>query len=61
ITFTKKGLGTYITENKNTINQLKKELAQTAMNTFIENMHKIGFNNQELITALNNHLNKEGS
>lgn len=52
ITYTQRGTGTFITEDKNIINALKKEISMNVIKTFIEGMTKLGFTNEEIIKAV---------
>jgi len=56
ITFTKRGMGTYVTEEKKTISSLKEEISQKIILDFVEGMNKLGFSNKELINILKEHL-----
>ncbi len=56
ITFTKRGMGTYVTEEEKTIRSLKKEISQKIILNFVEGMNKLGFSNKELINALKEYL-----
>jgi len=52
ITFTKRGMGTYVTEEEKTISSLKEEISKKIILDFVEGMNKLGFSNKELINAL---------
>jgi len=56
ITFTKRGMGTYVTEEEKTISSLKEELSKKIILGFIEGMNKLGFSNKELINTLKEYL-----
>jgi DNA-binding transcriptional regulator YhcF (GntR family) len=56
ITFTKRGMGTYVTEEKKTINSLKEEISKKIILDFVEGMNKLGFSNKELINTLKEYL-----
>jgi len=49
ITYTKRGMGTYVTEEEKIISSLKEELSKKIILDFIEGMNKLGFSNKELI------------
>jgi len=54
--FTKRGLGTFITENKETVVMIKKEMAEKLLNEFIEGMKKLGYTSKEIIEILQTKL-----
>ena len=56
ITFTKRGMGTYVTEEEITISSLKEEISKKIILDFVEGMNKLGFSNKELINALKEYL-----
>lgn len=49
ILFTKRGLGTFITESTERIGNLRYEMAKTQINTFINGMKQIGYTKNEMI------------
>jgi len=56
ITFTKRGMGTYVTEEEKTISSLKEETSQKIILDFVEGMNKLGFSNKELTSILKEYL-----
>lgn len=56
ITYTKRGMGTYVTEKEKTISSLKEEISKKIILNFVEGMNKLGFSNKELITTLKEYL-----
>ena len=56
ITFTKRGMGTYVTEEEKTISSLMQEISKKIILDFIEGMNNLGFSNKELINALKEYL-----
>ena len=56
VTFTKRGMGTYVTEEEKTIRSLKEEISQKIIMDFIKGMNKLGFSNKELINTLKEYL-----
>jgi len=56
ITFTKRGMGTYVTEEEKTIKLLKEETSQKIILDFVEGMNKLGFSNKELTSILKEYL-----
>lgn len=49
ILFTKRGLGTFITESTERIGNLRYEMAKIQIDTFINGMKQIGFTKKEMI------------
>ena len=56
ITFTKRGMGTYVTEEEKTISSLKEELSKKIIIDFVEGMNRLGFSNKEMINTLKEYL-----
>ena len=56
ITFTKRGMGTYVTEEEKTISSLKEEISKKIILDFVEGMNKLGFSNKEMINTLKKYL-----
>ena len=54
--FTKRGLGTFITENKETVHMIKTEMAEKLLNEFIEGMKRLGYTGEEIIKILQEKL-----
>ena len=56
VTFTKRGMGTYVTEEEKTIRSLKEEISQKIIMDFIKGMNKLGFSKEEMINTLKEYL-----
>jgi len=56
ITYTRRGMGTYVTEEGKTISSLKEEISRKIILDFVEGMNKLGFSNEELISTLKEYL-----
>lgn len=52
ILFTKRGLGTFITESKDRIDGLRLEMAQKQINEFVRGMEKIGYTKEDMIAFI---------
>lgn len=52
VCFTKRGLGTYVTEDNEKLTVIKEEMAGTLLDKFIEGMKDLGFTKDELIKML---------
>jgi DNA-binding transcriptional regulator YhcF (GntR family) len=50
--FTKRGLGTFVTEDKNKINTFREEMAHSLIQDFIKGMIDLGFSYDELIQII---------
>lgn len=53
---TRRGLGTFVTEDKTRLNQLREQLKHEKIDTFIRDMREMGFNSKEIKDGLNEHL-----
>lgn len=52
ILFTKRGLGTFVTENPDKINSLRYEMAKKQIDAFIKGMKQIGYSKDEMIKLI---------
>ena len=52
VCFTKRGLGTYVTEDVDKLKKIREEMAGTLLDNFIEGMKQLGFTKEELIQLL---------
>ncbi|NLI93185.1 MAG: GntR family transcriptional regulator [Peptococcaceae bacterium] len=59
VTFTKRGVGTFITESEEKVERLKKEMAEDIVRNFIEGMLELGFNFNDMIELIKHRLEKE--
>lgn len=59
LAFTQRGMGTFITEDENVIHNLRRDTAKEIMNSFIEGMKHLGFNNVEIINMIEKKLKEE--
>ena len=50
--FTKRGMGTYVTEDTSMIEKFKKEMAQNALDDFLMSISKLGISKEEAIDLL---------
>lgn len=58
ICFTKRGLGTYVTEDINKLRSLKEEMAENLLEQFIAGMKDLGYSKEELIKMLESKYNE---
>ncbi len=51
--FTRRGLGTFVTESKDRVDQLRYEMAKKQIESFIFNMTQIGYTKDDMINMIN--------
>ncbi len=56
IVFTKRGLGTFVTESEDKINSIRTEMAQSLLFNFIVGMKGIGYKKEEIISVLKDNI-----
>lgn len=49
---TRRGMGRYVTGKEETIMNIKKEMAQDILDRFIRGMQELGFQSEEIVTAV---------
>lgn len=54
IVFTKRGLGTFITESTEKIEEIRFEMANELIDNFIKGMEKMGFSKKDMVNFINN-------
>jgi GntR family transcriptional regulator len=54
---TRRGQGTFVTEDEDRLDQLRKDLKEEQIESFILVMREMGYSSFEIITGLQNHLN----
>jgi len=52
LTFTQRGMGTFITEDSNSIYDLKKSMAAELVSKFVSQIRELGFNNEEVLKVI---------
>lgn len=63
VTYTQRGMGTFVKEDSKMILNLKKEMAKEVIDSFIEGMKNLGFSEEEIINIVQDEmqeLNKKG-
>lgn len=53
ICFTKRGLGTFVTEHSEKVTELREEMAEEYLVQFMEGMKHLGYQKEELIGMIN--------
>ena len=56
--FTKRGLGTFVTEDAEVIKTMKEEMARELLDSFVQEMRDLGFTKEELIDLISKRLEK---
>ncbi len=59
LVFTQRGMGTFITENKEVVLKLKKNMASDIVKSFIFDMKSIGFKEEEILNLINIKMKEE--
>ncbi len=52
ICYTKRGLGTFATDSKKTIDGIKDDMAERLINNFVEEMLELGFTKNEMVEEI---------
>lgn len=52
ITFTQRGMGTFVSEDEEIIKKLKKEMAEETIESFLKGMKSLGFTSGEIIEII---------
>lgn len=50
--YTKRGLGTFVTEDSNMLKKVKEEMAKGLLDDFVQGMKRLGFSKEELIELI---------
>ncbi|MCL6441945.1 MAG: GntR family transcriptional regulator [Alicyclobacillus sp.] len=58
---TRRGQGTFVTEDANRLRQLRDELMAEYITAFVNDMHEMGFTSEEIIEGLRGHLDAEAN
>ncbi|MBA2873751.1 GntR family transcriptional regulator [Thermaerobacillus caldiproteolyticus] len=57
---TRRGQGTFVTENEEVIKRLREQLKQEIMSDFVRNMKELGFTIDEIVASLKDFSQGEG-
>lgn len=60
VCFTKRGMGTFVTEDTQRVAKMKREMAGTLIYEFLEGMKQLGFSHEEAIRILEESEYREG-
>lgn len=58
LSFTKRGIGTFVTEDKEKIKQIKKQLLADIVEELVKNIEDIGITPEELLEIIKEHYKK---
>ncbi|MBU5591173.1 GntR family transcriptional regulator [Clostridium sp. MSJ-4] len=58
LTYTQRGTGTFVTENKDAIFTLKKDMAKEVIDRFLREMKDLGFKGKDIINIVSEETNK---
>ncbi|MDE4543078.1 GntR family transcriptional regulator [Thermoanaerobacterium sp. R66] len=56
VTYTQRGMGTFITENTEKLASLKREMAKEIAESFVTGMRSLGFNSNEILEIIKEYL-----
>ena len=56
IVYTQRGMGTFVGERENMIDDLRQEMAKEVMDSFILRMKRLGFKEQEIIENISKNI-----
>ncbi|GMG96700.1 GntR family transcriptional regulator [Tepidimicrobium xylanilyticum] len=59
LVFTQRGMGTFVTEDIQTINKLKRDMATNIVQDFLITMKELGFSTNEIIEIVSEWVEKE--
>ncbi|WP_434564906.1 GntR family transcriptional regulator [Thermoanaerobacterium thermosaccharolyticum] len=59
VTYTQRGMGTFITENTEKLASLKREMAKEIVESFVTGMRSLGFNSNEILEIIKEYIKKE--
>ena len=59
LVFTQRGMGTFVTEDSKIVRNLKTDMASEIINSFLEEMKGLGFQNSEIVNILSEWIEKE--
>lgn len=58
ICYTKRGLGTFVTEEMEVYESMKKEMAMFRIEEYVSEMKELGYGSEEMIRAIENYLER---
>lgn len=58
LTYTKRGMGSFVTEDKNITFKLKNDMAKEVIDKFVQEIKDLGFENEDIIRVVSEEVNK---
>jgi len=58
--YSKRGTGYFVTEGKDMVNEIKTDMVREAVSQFVEEMHSLGFGDDQIKTELCDYMQKGG-
>ncbi len=55
VCFTRRGMGTFVTEDERKVVQMRKEMAEELVKRFLEGMHQLGISSSESMELIRKH------
>ena len=59
ITYTQRGIGSFITEDEEIIQSIKSDLANNLLESYINGMKELGYSNEKILDYVNKHLKED--
>lgn len=56
IVYTQRGMGTFVGERENMVDELKKQMAKEVIDSFILRMKRLGFTEREIIESISQNI-----
>ena len=57
--YTKRGLGTFVTEDMEVVKKMKEAMAEELLESFVKEMSDLGFSKEELIAVISKRLEEQ--
>lgn len=59
--FTKRGIGTFVSEEENMFEELKQEMAEEILNIFMHEMKDLGFSREDILSRIKEYKEEESN
>ncbi len=60
VIFTQRGMGNFVTQDRSKIEEIKNDMAEELVISFLGGMERLGFSGEETVEVLEKHIDKEG-
>jgi GntR family transcriptional regulator len=57
---TKRGMGRYVTNEREKVMEIKREMSKDLLETFLEGMNALGFSSEEIVSLVRRSLEEKG-